>query len=111
MHGELPKSSTQSQSKPGTQSISDENYAREVMQLFSIGLYELNPDGSLKRDGGGNLIDTYNNEDIKAFSRVFTGLKYAVAPGGTQTRFGLLPTSMLLWKLTSQSTIPMRRRC
>ncbi|MFK7821656.1 MAG: DUF1800 family protein [Planctomycetaceae bacterium] len=60
----------------------DENYAREVMQLFTIGLYELNADGSFKKAPDGSLIETYDNEDIKAFARVFTGLKYAVGPGG-----------------------------
>ncbi len=52
----------------------DENYAREVMQLFSIGLYELNPDGSRKTDAQGNFIPTYHNSDIKEFAKVFTGL-------------------------------------
>ncbi len=51
----------------------DENYAREIMQLFSIGLYELNQDGTFKLDGDGNSIPTYNNEDIKEFAKVFTG--------------------------------------
>ncbi|MFK7819110.1 MAG: DUF1800 family protein [Planctomycetaceae bacterium] len=52
----------------------DENFAREIMQLFSIGLYELKPNGTYQRDEDGNLIPTYTNEEIKAFSRVFTGL-------------------------------------
>lgn len=52
----------------------DENYAREVMQLFSIGLHELNKDGSFKLDGDGNTIPTYDNEDIKEFAKIFTGL-------------------------------------
>ena len=52
----------------------DENYAREIMQLFSIGLYELNLDGTHKRDAQGNAIPTYNNDDIKEFAKVFTGL-------------------------------------
>ncbi len=52
----------------------DENYAREVMQLFSIGLYELNPDGSRKTDANGDFIPTYHNSDIKQFAKVFTGL-------------------------------------
>lgn len=52
----------------------DENYAREVMQLFTIGLYELNPDGSRKTDVNGNFIPTYHNTDIKEFAKVFTGL-------------------------------------
>ena len=54
----------------------DENYAREVMQLFSIGLYELNPDGSQRRDSEGNTIATYDNEDIQEFAKIFTGLAY-----------------------------------
>ena len=51
----------------------DENYAREVMQLFSIGLYELNNDGSHKLDTEGKLIPTYNNDDIREFAKIFTG--------------------------------------
>jgi uncharacterized protein (DUF1800 family) len=51
----------------------DENYAREILQLFSIGLNELNNDGSLKLDAQGNPIYTFNQEIVKEFSRVFTG--------------------------------------
>lgn len=52
----------------------DENYAREIMQLFSMGLYELNLDGSRKIDADGKFIPTYTNDDIKEFAKVFTGL-------------------------------------
>ncbi|WP_353406099.1 DUF1800 family protein [Pseudoteredinibacter isoporae] len=52
----------------------DENYAREIMQLFSIGLFMLNPDGSLQRDEQGNSIPSYHNRDIRELARVFTGL-------------------------------------
>jgi len=52
----------------------DENYAREIMQLFSIGLFELNPDGSEKLDMNGELIPTYDQDDIKELAKVFTGL-------------------------------------
>lgn len=52
----------------------DENYARELMQLFSIGLYELNQDGTYVLDVDGNPIPTYDNSDIKEFAKVFTGL-------------------------------------
>ncbi|WP_282119330.1 DUF1800 family protein [Ruegeria atlantica] len=52
----------------------DENYAREIMQLFSIGLFELNPDGTEKLDASGDPIPTYDNRDIKELARVFTGL-------------------------------------
>ena len=55
----------------------DENYAREVMQLFSIGLYELNDDGSEKKDSQGNSIPTYNNDDIANLAKVFTGLSWS----------------------------------
>lgn len=51
----------------------DENYAREVMQLFTIGLLQLNPDGTPKRDGAGNTIPTYDNADVAGLARVFTG--------------------------------------
>lgn len=50
----------------------DENYAREVMQLFSIGLYELNMDGTQKLVNG-LPVDTYDMEDIRNLARVFTG--------------------------------------
>nr|WP_286177614.1 DUF1800 family protein [Rhodopirellula sp. JC639] len=54
----------------------DENYAREIMQLFSVGLYHLHQDGRLKTDENGNLIPTYDNEQIKELGRLFTGFKY-----------------------------------
>ena len=53
----------------------DENYAREIMQLFTIGLVELNMDGSAKLENG-NTIETYSNDDIMGLARVFTGLSY-----------------------------------
>jgi uncharacterized protein (DUF1800 family) len=53
--------------------IPDENYAREVMQLFSIGLWQLNPDGTRRRDGANNFIPTYNQNDVSGLARVFTG--------------------------------------
>ncbi len=53
----------------------DENYAREIMQLFSIGLWELNNDGTRKLSNG-QPIPTYSNVDITNFARVFTGLQY-----------------------------------
>jgi len=52
----------------------DENYAREILQLFSIGLNELNMDGTLKLDSSGNPIPTFTNEDIGGLAKVFTGL-------------------------------------
>lgn len=55
----------------------DENYAREIMQLFSIGLIQLNRDGSPKLDSDGNPLPTYNQSDIEQVARVFTGLSFA----------------------------------
>ncbi len=52
----------------------DENYAREIMQLFTIGLYELNMDGTRKLDEEGEPIATYNNGHIGELAKVFTGL-------------------------------------
>lgn len=54
----------------------DENYAREIMQLFSIGLYELDIDGTIQTDAQGVNIPTYDNETIKSFARLFTGLVF-----------------------------------
>ena len=54
----------------------DENYAREVMQLFTIGLEQLNLDGTAKKDAGGNPIPTYSNDDVIGLARVFTGLSW-----------------------------------
>lgn len=54
----------------------DENYAREVMQLFSIGLVELNEDGTSKLDKDGNTIETYSQSDIEGLAKVFTGFGY-----------------------------------
>jgi len=52
----------------------DENFARELMQLFTIGLYELNPDGSRKKDAEGKDIPTYDSDDVKEFAKIWTGL-------------------------------------
>lgn len=60
-------------SNPALNIHPDENYAREVMQLFSIGLYELNNDGSRKLDAEGKFISTYDNDDIREFAKIFTG--------------------------------------
>ncbi|MFN2481857.1 MAG: DUF1800 family protein [Pyrinomonadaceae bacterium] len=67
-----------------TRTNPNENYAREVMQLFSTGLYQLNNDGTYKLDSQGSLIPTYTQNDVTAFARVFTGLNFAAAPPGTQ---------------------------
>jgi uncharacterized protein (DUF1800 family) len=62
---------------PALNRVPDQNYAREVMQLFSIGLYRLNPDGTLALDGNGQPVETYGPNDIVGLSRVFTGFSWA----------------------------------
>jgi uncharacterized protein (DUF1800 family) len=57
----------------GVSIFPDENYAREIMQLFSIGLVLRHPDGSLVLDAGGLPIPTYDNDDIAELARVMTG--------------------------------------
>ena len=54
----------------------DENYAREVMQLFSIGLWQLLPDGGLRLDAEGRPVPTYDQDDITGLAHVFTGWAY-----------------------------------
>lgn len=54
----------------------DENFAREIMQLFTIGLWELNPDGSQKLDPAGEPIPTYGNVHITELAKVFTGFAW-----------------------------------
>jgi len=61
----------------------DENYAREVMQLFTIGLYQLNIDGSLQLDAQGKPIESYDNLDIQGLARVFTGWNTATGTDAT----------------------------
>ena len=56
--------------------VPDENYAREVMQLFTIGLNELNNDGTKKMGTTGEPIETYTNSDVSNLARVFTGYSY-----------------------------------
>ncbi|WDE02768.1 DUF1800 domain-containing protein [Thalassomonas viridans] len=59
---------------PDTGRMPDENYAREILQLFTIGLVKLNMDGSPVLDDQGKAIETYDNHDITGLAKVFTGL-------------------------------------
>ena len=71
---------------PASGRVPDENYAREVMQLFTIGLYELNLDGTVRLDSRNEPIETYTNEDVTGLARVFTGWSWA-GPDKSDTRF------------------------
>ena len=66
---------------PTTGTHPDENYAREAMQLFTIGLDELNPDGTPQLDANGQPIPTYTQDTVTSFARVYTGWTYAPAAG------------------------------
>lgn len=77
-------SSIRNRKESGTQ-VPDENYAREVMQLLSIGLYELNQDGSPKLRNNAP-IETYTNADISGLAKVFTGWSWA-GPDKSDARF------------------------
>ncbi|WP_457320346.1 DUF1800 domain-containing protein [Roseateles sp. P5_E11] len=66
----------------------NENYAREVLQLFSIGLSQLNLDGSLQLDAKGQPIPSYDQDTVEGFAHAFTGWTYAPRPGATKNKFG-----------------------
>ena len=68
----------------------DENYAREVMQLFTVGLFQLNLDGTYKLDVNGKPIETYDNNDIQGLAKVFTGWNNA---SGTDPTGELAPAA------------------
>jgi uncharacterized protein (DUF1800 family) len=70
-------------SNPALGTSPNENYAREVLQLFSIGVYRLNADGSPMLDGSNQPIPTYDQDVIEGFADLFTGWTYAPRPGAT----------------------------
>ncbi|MEA3045090.1 MAG: hypothetical protein QOH47_2928 [Sphingomonadales bacterium] len=77
---------------PATGSVPDENYARELMQLFTIGLLKLNPDGSVQANAGVP-IETYTQDDITGLARVFTGWNLTNADNTTPDRMRLPMTN------------------
>jgi uncharacterized protein (DUF1800 family) len=89
MHSDKPN--------PATGVHADQNYAREVMQLFSIGLVKLNIDGSVVTDSSGNPVPTYTLNDIVNLSNAFTG--WASAP--------VSHTGDFAWQYDLTETAPM----
>jgi uncharacterized protein (DUF1800 family) len=81
---------------PEAGTFADENYAREVMQLFSIGLWELNLDGTRKLDNQGQPIPTYSNTTIANMAKVMTGFSF----GGRKAKG--------FWWAPDNFTTPMR---
>jgi len=73
----------------------NENYAREIMQLFSIGLYRMWPDGTLVLTSDGNLVPTYDQGVIMGFASAFTGWNYYQNNQGN----GRLPTISALLRI------------
>jgi uncharacterized protein (DUF1800 family) len=84
--------------KKGTEP--NENYARELLQLFSIGLVQLNPDGSVKKDSAGNPLPSYTQDQVEDLARAFTGWSYATLPGKTANFYnpGNFDGQMLAWQ-------------
>jgi uncharacterized protein (DUF1800 family) len=68
---------------PQNGTVPNQNYAREVMQLFSIGLVQLNPDGTQQLDSTGAPIPTFDGTTIEGLASVFTGWTYPPLPGAT----------------------------
>lgn len=62
---------------PALGTVANENYAREIMQLFSMGVDLLNPDGSVQKDSTGLPLPTYNQKNVTELARVFTGWTFA----------------------------------
>ncbi|MGH9744773.1 MAG: DUF1800 family protein [Candidatus Acidiferrales bacterium] len=72
--------------KPHTGDHANENYARELMQLFTVGTSLLNEDGSLQLDSSHNPIPTYSQAQVQEFALAFTGWTYPTMPGATQQK-------------------------
>lgn len=90
---------------PSTGRIPDENFAREVMQLFTIGLWELNGDGSRKLDLLGKPVPTYGQADISGMAKVFTGFSWG-GPDTDENRWYGWPINevdSVRWDLPMQS--------
>ena len=92
-------------SDPSINRFPDENFAREIMQLFSIGLFKLNPDGSQVLDSQGNAIPTYTNAEITEMAKIFTGLTFSPIDPEDPVEFGNedffeanLWTAMSMWE-------------
>ena len=72
---------------PATGQIANENFGREMMQLFSLGVNLLNADGSEQTDGNGNPIPAFTELQVQAFARAYTGWTDANADGSTPSGF------------------------
>jgi len=82
--------------------IPNENYAREILQLFSLGLYRMWPDGSLMLDSTNTPIPTYDQEAIIGFSHAFTGWTFDQANNGA-----FLPNQVALGAAAADTVLPI----
>jgi uncharacterized protein (DUF1800 family) len=87
----------------------DENYARELLQLFTIGLVQLNSDGSTRTDGSGAPIATYDQSVIEGFANVFTGWNYAGAKSFATAK-KTIANQTLPMKAYSEQHSPLAKR-
>jgi uncharacterized protein (DUF1800 family) len=93
--------------KPPAGQIANENYAREFMQLFTTGLYLLNPDGTSQLDSSGNPIPVYTEDQVQAFARVYTGWTYPTSTGAPPAYlpyYGVVPDSPMVAVESSHDT-------
>lgn len=98
----------------GRVQYADENFAREVMQLFTTGLYSLGNDGRWLVDKSGNPIQTYTNDEITEFARLWTGFRQQPKRGNTEDWSkwkGNLLDPMMIDSLARDSLPKVSRHC
>ena len=103
--GQYLSSNGNQKENPATGRLPDENYAREVMQLFSIGLHELNADGTPRLDGNGRPIETYTQDTVTQLARVFTGWSIVTDPFSQGPGVMRLPMELNPYR---HSTLPVQ---
>jgi len=82
-----------------TAGTANENYAREIMQLFTLGTSLLNDDGTYQVDGNGNPVPTYSETDIQNLARVFTGWSFAACTSPANAQIGCTGTTTPTWNM------------
>jgi len=80
---------------PATGRQPDENYAREVLQLFSLGLHVLNQDGTAQTDASGRPLESYTQDEVSQLARVFTGWTISVTRDTTTLDFAHQPMTLI----------------